>query len=236
MTDSTYALAVHARQYATGRMPRPQADPLGSYGLPAERHDLDALVGEFANEVKVAGVGGIRGSLLARLLGLKDTCQLRALVAYARVHHRMHQIVGAPGRGYFWGDCAPLLYSQAIRDATRRGRCYLFIAALHKRLGPAVAAAQMVLEFMNHGVAAADRHDDELAAMVAAEGTTTADLLEAIIEMLAASDEGRAALAAAGQRHVELLISQDTLAGIVGEVDALRGKLASLLQPTRQSA
>ncbi len=230
-TPSPYNLAPFARDYAgpLAACHRPQADPLGRAGLPACRLDLDALVDRMTGILQAVGVSGIGGGELAARLGIGPPRTLRLLVAYARVHHHVHQIVGIPGSGYFWGDCKPGLYHDAIADATKRGRCYFFIAALHKRKGTAIAAAQMVLDLF-HQHDHADRHNDELAAMVAAEGADVGDLFDAMITQLAETADGRQVLSNATAKHADLMIPAAAFEGVLAQLDTLKGSLTSALK------
>jgi len=127
-------LADEAREYTGGEKPRPKADPLGLRGLPERREDLDRLVDELCDRLRIAGEGGLRGRQLAEELRLGGcTRRLRELVAYAWIHRRIGQIVGVPGDRYYWGDARPELYARMADDEEQRGRDYFAIASIHRR-------------------------------------------------------------------------------------------------------
>jgi hypothetical protein len=172
-------LAERLEQYEAGQFARPGGDPLGQRHLPDERRHLDWLVSDLCRRLASAGQTGLRSQQLVAELGLRDARALRLLVAYARVHHRVHQIVGVPGNRYYWGDCRPELYRQVVEDCRRRGRCYLFLASLHQRQGVAETAAGMVFDWF-----AADHPVDDLAASLAITGKAADELLRAFRDHL----------------------------------------------------
>ena len=215
------------------RAERTPGDPLGQRGLPETRYGLDFLAQDLCRRLQAAGSTGIRGRQLVAELALQDTRALRLLVAYARVHKHVHQIVGVPGSRYFWGDCFEKgLYKQAIADCQRRGRCYFFIAALHGRQGTAMAAAQMVFDWFEQQVPPEARRSDDLAALVAAEGVGVADVLDAIITRLAATAEGKKALADVGQRHAQVLLPAEVLARLATKLADLREEVLGMAKRT----
>ena len=218
-------LAPHARQYGYKRMPRPRGDPLGIRGLPEDRLSLDALLQNLCDRLVVCGAHRIRGKQLADELGLPSTRALRLLVAYGRVHHHYHQIVGLPGDGYCWGDADPEVYKRTIADNERRARCHFFIAALHRRQGTAMAAVQLIFDFMEHQIPASRRRNDDLSALVAAEGVSTTDFLDAFISSLAQSDEGRATLAQVAAKHADILVPKVDLEAALSQLDQVRALL-----------
>lgn len=222
--STTGKLKADVSEY-TPQDPRPQADPLGERGLPRTRAGLDAKLYELIERIKAAGVGGINGRDLALDLGLRDARAVRLLVAYARVHNHVHQIIGMPGNGYMWGDLKPDIYAHAIADSQRRARCYFYTATLLKRQGVAMSAAQMVFDFMEASPHAGD--SDDLAALVAAEGTSVADFLDAFITKLGQTAGGKAALAAIGKKHSQLLMSTDTFDRISKAVESLQAEVAA---------
>jgi len=227
-------LAVDDSAYTSGRMERPQADPLGQRGLPAARRELDLLADSLCRRLPAAGSDGIPGRILCRLLDVPDTRALRLLVAYARVHLHVHQIVGRPGSGYVWGDVDSTggIYRRAVADNRRRGRCHFFIAALHSRQGPAMEAVQLVFDFMEHEVPADQRHNDDLSALLAATGTDIADFLDAFVTRLAATDKGQKILADAGQKHADILLPAETLTAVAADLEAARQKLLAAARRT----
>ena len=224
-------MAETADAYDSGRLRRPEADPLGMRGLPVSRVPLDSLVNELCRRIHDAGTSGIAGKRLAADMGLRDTRALRLLVAYARVHRHLYQIVGIPGSGYVWGEAdrdtprAGTIYKHAIRDATRRGRCYLYIASLHRREGIGAGVAQMVMDWMSDRDADGERHGDELAAMLAIDGSTIADVLDELIARVAATPGGPAALAGVAQRHRDVLLPRDEIDAVVAALDAAKARL-----------
>jgi len=140
------ALAERADDYGPGadRLRRPPADPLGQRGLPDTRTELDALLADLCERLRVAGERGLPGPQLARELGLPGTRALRLLVAYGRLQRQVHQLVGIPGGRYYWGDARPELYERAIQDNERRGLDHLAIAGVHRRR----PGGQLALDFV----------------------------------------------------------------------------------------
>lgn len=214
-------------------MSRPQADPLGMRGLPDRRDQLDRKADLLCVWLRGRGKTGLSGKSLASNLYLRDTRALCLLVAYARVHKHRHEIVGIPGQGYVWGDAdsgtdaSGGIYKRAIRDAKRRGRCYLFIASLHGRKGVAMAAAQMVFDFMSTEGDDGERHTDDLAAMLALDGSSVADSLDAFITKVASTDDGRAALRTVAEKHRDVLLPGEVLDGVLADLDQIRDKLGA---------
>lgn len=183
------ALALSAEEYAARDRRRPAADPIGLRGLPETREGLDRLLTELCARLKGAGNAGLRGRQLAEELGLaSDTRAVRELVAYARVHKHVHQIVGVPGDRYYWGDAVEGLYERMIRHAERCGRDWFYLAALFRRQGLGDALAQQVFDFLRPDAG------DELAALVARDGADEGKVLEALIDRLASTPAGKARL------------------------------------------
>ena len=190
-------LASEASDYARRDRRRPAADPIGRRGLPETREALDRLLTELCARLKSAGNRGLRGRQLAEEMGLgADTRAVRELVAYARVHKRIHQIVGVPGSRYFWGDAVPDLYVRMIRHAERCGRDWFYLAALFRRQGLGDALAQQVFDFLRPDAG------DELAALVARDGADAGDVLEALLNRLAETPAGQARLERLRRRFV----------------------------------
>ena len=190
-------LATRAEEYARRDRQRPAADPIGLRGLPEDREGLDRMLTELCARLKSAGKHGLKGLQLAFELGLgRDTRAVRELIAYARVHKRIHQIVGVPGSRYFWGDAAPDLYVRMIRHAERCGRDWFYLAALFRRQGLGDALAQQVFDFLRPDAG------DELAALVARDGADAGDVLEALLDRLAESPAGQARLERLRHRFV----------------------------------
>lgn len=202
------------------------ADCLGIRGLPKMRYELDALAHRLCQRLAAAGGAGVTGSRLATELGLTSTRALRLLVAYSRVHHHYHQIVGLPGFGYLWGECAPAVYKTAIRCAERMARCFFFIAALHRRQGAAIAAVQLMFDFLEYNVPEGQRHHDDLAALVASEGVNVTQFLDSFMGSLAETDQGRRVLANVGRRHAAVLVPEAERTAMLKDLDALRDRLA----------
>jgi len=214
---------------------RPKGDPIGRRGLPSGRIALDGLLARLRILLVAAGSEGIQGERLAAALELaKGTRALRALVAYGQVHHHIHQIVGVPGKGYFWGDCVEGLYKRMARSCEKFGRDYFYKGALMKRQGLAMATVQMVFNFMEHEVPAARRFNDDLAALVASEGVTVADVMNAMVGSLRETPEGRAVLADVGRKHADVLVAAETLERLGEELEKIRNEL--LAAATRASA
>jgi len=222
----TSKLPQHFRQYAAEGLDRLGADPLGLSGFPRSRPALDFMVRQL-RELLTAGGTWNGGVLARRIFGDGDTRKVRHLVAYARVHHHVHQIVGLPGSGYTWAEAdteeGRKQLARAVATATRMGRCFLYIASLHRQQGTAMAAVQMVLDFM--GEHAGDPKSDELAALVASEGASVEQFLDAFVGTLAKTDKGRATLAGVGARHAAVLIPKDLLQGVAAQLEAAAGQL-----------
>lgn len=208
----TPELAGRASAYGDERRDRPHADPLGLGSLPDTREDLNRLLLDLCRRLASAGGRNITGKHLVAELGLPDTRSLRLLVAYGHVHHRIRQIVGTPGSGYCWGDCRPGAYGDMAAASRRMGICFLFNASLYSRKPPAVEMAQMALDFTEQSAQAGKaRTADELTAWLSTEGVTHADLIDAMVEMFAASDAGREALRRAGRKHRGVFLPAETL-------------------------
>jgi len=223
------------------RIKRHPADPLGLAGFPDTRRALDAMVLMLCSDLRITGGRVLAGVEIARrLFDGDDTRRVRHLVAYARVHKRIHQIVGTPGSGYVWADPATEagcdLLATAIDSATQMARCFLFIAALHRRQGGTMAAVQMVFDFMQHNVPEDERRSDDLATMFAAENVSIAGFVDALITQLAKTDEGKAALAAAGAKHAQYLITAEAHEQLLAKIEAASSSLDSVRQAIRQSA
>jgi hypothetical protein len=203
-------------------------DCLGLRGLPDTRIGLDALVADLLTRMQTSYPQSVASSSLVLNLGLDDTRALRLLIAYARIHWRRHEIVGVPGEGYRWGGEDPAIYKAAGNDVFRRARCYLFLASLYRRQGTATAIAQLALDAIGHrtGIEAyGHRPNDDLAALVAAEGVGVGDVLDALIGELAASEEGRQALERAGTKHAEVLMPKAVVDDIIRGLDDMRRRL-----------
>jgi len=220
-------LSATASAYDKGTMRRPQADPLGYRKLPADRDRLNNMAEELCDRLATALGDGLTSRRLVVELGLESARALRLLVAYCRVWGGVHQIVGIPGDRYYWGDAKPGAYQQMISDCTRRGRCYLFIAALHRRQGVAMATAQMVFDWFAETKVSRELNDD-LAALTAAEGVKIGDVFSAFCEIMSRSDEGRTALADAGKRHASLFMPATLQQQLLANLDAVRASIANL--------
>lgn len=193
-------------------------------GLPDSRKELDALAKSLCDRLASAGPAGIESDRLVEEMGLGCTRTLRLLVAYCRVWHHRHEILGVPGDRYYWGEHSPLLYDKVKRQCRQMGRCYFFISALIGRHGPAMAAAQLVFDFMDlsqpHG-----RENDDLASLVAASNTRIEDVLDALAGIMSQTDQGREALARFGSRNREVLLDESELIDMVGQLDQLRERM-----------
>ena len=231
-------LADHSSAYGRGRdkRERPQADPLGRDGFPDYREDLDHMVVVLCDLLAGEAPAWISGKRLSLLFWPHDrtgaTRSLRLLTAYARVHRHKHQIVGLPGQGYVWADehtqAGREILQRAVAMSTRMGRCFFYTAALHRRQGIAMAAVQLVFDFMEHQ--RADRPNDDLAALFASEGTSIQDFLDRFVAELARSEEGRQVLRETGRRHASVLVSADMRAAWLATLDHVSGQIAQLRQ------
>jgi len=101
------------------------ADCLGVRGLPAVRAELDALVDELCDRLRIVGAKGLRGQQIVAEMNLTGTRALRLLVAYAQVRLGRTEIVGVPGSGYVWGPAAPESRRMMARHAHRMGLDWL---------------------------------------------------------------------------------------------------------------
>ena len=218
-------LAGNAAQYGAHGFERPKGDPLGLGGLPDGRDILDQMVDDLCYRLERAGKTGRRGQQMVMMLGLRNTRSLRLLVAYARVHLHRHEIVGIPGCGYVWGECDRAVYKRTITANMQRGRCHFFIAALHRRQGLAMAAVQMIFDFMEHEAPTSEGHNDELAALVASEGVNVATFLDTMVRRLAETDAGREVLAQVGQDHAQVLLPKKLLTAMAGKLSEMRDEL-----------
>jgi len=230
----TIELAAHAREYDNGKR-RPPADPLGRQGFPKHRAALDLMAGQLREYLERAGEKGLTGLRLAgAILDTSDTRRLRLLVAYARVHKHVYQIVGLPGHGYKWADgtaeAGRAILDEAVERATQMARCWLFIAALHRRRGAVMAAVQMVFDFMQHDVAEGDRRTDDLAALFAAEGASIEKFLDAFVGELAKTEAGRQALAEAGRKHQQYLLPAAVREQLLAQAEAMGRTAAQMRQ------
>ncbi len=206
-----------------GNVNRRKGDALGRRGLPGDRAALDAMLAALCERLRTAGAVGIRGEQLAAEMALdKGTRALRALVAYGQVHHHIHQIIGVPGKGYYWGPAVDGLAARMIRSAERYGRDYLYKAALLKREGLAMAAVQQVFSFVEHAGPRPGGFDDDLAALAASEGVTVTDVLETFVARLRESDAGRAALAAVADKHADVLITAAVAKRLAAKLDDVK--------------
>ena len=185
----------------TGKKRRAGADPIGVGGLPPTRRELNAKLLELCNRLAAAGGRFAGAKRLVAELDLKDARTLRLLMAYGRVHHRIRELVGVEGVGYCWAAAPaapPNVYAQAAAIARRKGLCSMFLASLYGKTPAAVQMAQMALEFSGSQESLGC---DELDAWMAGENVTPAKLIEAFVDVFAATDEGRSALAAAARKR-----------------------------------
>jgi len=209
-TPDLPATAASARgSFRKRRKRRAGADPIGVGGLPGTRAELNAKLLQLCNRLAAAGGKFVGAKRLVAELELKDTRTLRLLMAYGRVHHRIRELVGVEGVGYCWaaGPAAPPdVYAQAAAISRRKGLCSMFNASLYGKTPAAVQMAQMALEFSG---GAATLGCDELDAWMAGENVTPAKLIEAFVDVFAATDDGRAALAAAARKRPGLFLDAE---------------------------
>jgi len=219
-------LAEHAKEYR--KRPRPAADPIGMAGLPETRDGLDRRLADLCKRL-MAGTGGfIKGRRLAEDLALEDTRALRLLAAYGHVHHRIRQIVGIAGTGYCWGD-SPFVpadvYWTASGQARAMGRAHFFLAAIYGHRPAHVELAQLCLNLVEPEP---DQRRDELAAMLAADGVGTEELLDGMLSLLRAKPDGREILARIGSRHREVLLPAETIEEIQKHLAAVQAVLGQV--------
>jgi hypothetical protein len=211
-----------------GKDPRVAADPIGRAGLPSTREGLNALLLDLCRRLISAGGSGLGGRRLALEMNLRGTRALRLLVAYGHVHHRLRQIVGVPGLGYKWGDFWPQIYKTMAAQARQMGRCFFFNSALYSHRPPAIEAAQLVLDFVGQAGDQSKPARDELSVMMAAENVGIEDVLSAVMELLADSHAGRAALVRVGRKHAQVLLPTDAVRSIRDKVDILLHEIDSM--------
>lgn len=219
------ALAAEAAEYGQDGRTRPAADPLGMRGLPDRRDALDGLWRGLCDRLAAIGPRAIEGRALVVQMGLRDTRALRLLVAYGRVWHHEHKIVGVAGSGYLWGGDDPKVYKAAAEDARRRGRCYLFLSALFRRQGSAMAIAQLALDAVGHGAGEAGPPADDLAALVAAEGVRIGDVLGALIGVLSETPDGREVLQQVASEHAAVLLPASVADELARDLDAIKQRI-----------
>jgi hypothetical protein len=219
----TPLLAQCADDYEDGE--RPAADPIGCRGLPATRGGIDRLLISLCERLIALGGGMIKGKQLATELRLPCTRSLRQLVAYGHVHHRLREIVGMPGEGYVWGPMRPGIYEVIAGNARKMGRCFFFNSTLYKKGRTAIEAAQLLLDFVGDAQPSQDRHGDELAAMVRAEGVTVEDVLSAVFEAITKSEAGKATLARLGNKHRRYLLSEADLADTEAQLASAQAQI-----------
>ena len=193
---------------------------------------MDRLSQAICDRLQAAGERGVGGRQLADELRLSGPRQLRRVIAHARVQLHRHEILGLPGDGYFWGPSNPGLSRRVREIASRMGRCHFFISSLIGREGVAMSMVQMVFDFMETSPAAGEaRHDDDLAALVAAEGVTLTDFLDKFITRVAGSEEGMTALAQVGRKHANVLMPDSVLQSVLTLMDQARETLLSGAKP-----
>jgi len=214
-------LASDVAAYRQGLMPRPPADPLGERQLPRRRAELDLLWDCLCLRLQAAGGDPIAGKRLVADLALMDTRALRLLVAYGRVHHREHRIVGLAGSGYLWGGDDAAIYAGAAEDARRRGRCYMYLYSLFHRQGAAVAIAQLALDAVQAGPGSAD----DLRALIAADRVSVEDVLAEMIRAVRQQPGGEDALRRVGEAHADVLLPRR----VIQDLERHLGQALSLL-------
>ena len=223
-----------------GRQRRVCADPIGLDGFSDSRGAVDGMVTILRNRLFLAAGQPVKGRDLARdLFGDDDTRKVRKLVAYARVHKHVYQIVGVPGLGYLWAnpqtEHGRAALANAIEASMQMGRCFFYIAALHRREGAVMSAVQLIFDFMEHSGEGQGRND-ELAAMFAAEGATIEGFLDAFMGHLAKTDEGRKVLAEAGAKHAQWLLTEETRQAMLAKIQEAQGNLTTIAQSLGKAA
>lgn len=230
MRDTSHLPASLAEQVQS-HAPRARADAIGARGLPDRRYDLDELVVRYVAWL-IAEPDIVRGRDVAAELGLPGTRAVRALTAYARVHHRIADLVGLPGAGYCWAHNVPRSRDRAARAARRNGLDDLFLAALYEGRRPGAAIGQMALRFTGSLPAEVDEDTGEAVAYAtvaaADHGETLTAMLVDLVSELRQHEAGRRALAVAGEAHRDVLVPVETL-------EDLEGQLAGMLAHVRQA-
>lgn len=229
-----------AGAYLSGEDRKP-ADPIGMRGLPNLRSALNALLVQLCRRVISAGPRGVTGSRLATELCLHGTRPIRLLVSYGHVHHRIRELVGLPGSGYFWGSLNAALYGSMREHAKRMGRAWFFLSSLYGRGSTAVEAAQLMLDFVSHAGDQAGCQGtpprDELEILMASEGVKIEHVLSAIMDQLTETEDGRQALAQIGRAHAQVLLPKAEFDSIIAQATALSASVARLRvsSPTDQA-
>ena len=204
---------------------RVAADPIGKGGLPADREDLNAALLGLCNRLAAAGGAEVSAARLVEEIGLLSDRELRLLMAYGRVHHRIRWLVGLEGGGYCWGELAPEVMRHAAAVARRKGVCSLFNAALYSRQPVAVEVAQLALEFRSDPDARPGESADELTAWLASEKITPGQLVEAWVDVFASTPEGLAALRNAARSRPGIFLDKEAAEAlrknVQGVLDAL---------------
>ena len=237
-------LPASASEITRGLCGRYPADPIGMGPIPSERSSLDFLVEKLCKYLKNLNGSTVNGKHLSlELFNEVNTRALRLLVAYARVYHHIKEIVGVPGSGYAWANLqterGQKLLTQAILQAKQMGRCFFFIAANHKHDSTAMTAAQMVFDwFKSGGAISKDEPGDELSALVNSQGIGVADMLEALVELMGETPDGREALYKVGERHGDLLLPRGVakqLKAAADEMSRMAEQLNATLAQTQQA-
>jgi hypothetical protein len=209
----------------TTRRVRPgYSPPLGLRGLPNTLDDLDVYGRELVARIRSAGANGVGGEHLAREMGLAEGARsVRLLVSYLRLAHGVREIISMPGRGYALAEHAgPEAVRRALAYYRHQGRCYFAIASVVKGQGIAQGVTQLVLDFMRVPTDEGERHD-ELAALLASEGATVADVVAGLVDHLRETEAGREALSRLGREHADVLLPS-------GEIEEMQRDLARMQQ------
>ena len=136
-----------------------------------------------------------------------------------------------PGRagGYFWAPCVSDDFRKHVAAINgRMGRCFFYLRSLIQRKGIAMAAVQTVFDWVERPTDS--KQNDDLAALVAAEGITMTDVFESMVTRLGETEEGKKVLQTVGTKHAELLVPRDVLDDALAAVDGARMSLLAIRQ------
>jgi hypothetical protein len=214
-------LPFDASAYRHANVKRISADPIGKGGLPDTRDGLNARLLELCNRLAAAGGAIVGAAQLCEEMALPADRSLRYLVAYGHVHHRIRELVGIEGVGYTWGGINTGAIEQAAAIARRKGLCSMFSASLYSHQPAAVQLAQLALDFKRDAMASDD--SAPIDAWMAGEDMTPGRIVEAFVDLLAATPEGVAALQAAAVRRPGVFMDRAV-------IEKLRQQAAGLLE------
>ncbi|NLF31585.1 MAG: hypothetical protein GX591_11950 [Planctomycetes bacterium] len=228
ISEAQYAAAMRKLEQRGRRIPPRFRDPV----------TLAWLLRTLCRWLRRAGTP-LTGRRLAEALGLANTRELRAVIAYGRVVCGLREVVGIAGEGYTWGPADRTIYDTAAAQAREMGRCWLFLAAIY---GRGRAEANMANLFLSFAATAEQRAAlglgaeacDELADLVDQGQMSMGGILDAILEFMT---EHRAVyqrdLDRVARKHAATLVSDEALRRLQATVGRLVGDLRELTSPQK---